>query len=274
MWPGYARSVGKDGFFHFMAFDADRPVAIAALCVFEGLGYLFAAATAENDRRRGAQQALIAAESNGPSRSVARLWCRRPSICSSTPTGTCSARASRTPTKRKCTSGMPDLADCCGPKMLTPDMKRIIEEQRLGFVATVNADGTPNVSPKGTFVVVDDATIAFGDIRSPGTLRNLRIQPARRGELRRSIRAQGLSLRRHGRRGGARRTAALTRSWPISGVRSRPRMRAIVTITVTKALPLTSPAYDDGTTEVEIRRVVDEPVPQAAAERAVRGSIG
>ena len=33
-----------------------------------------------------------------------------------------------------------------------------------------------------------------------------------------------------------------------------PRMRAIVTITVTKALPLTSPAYDDGTTEPEIRR--------------------
>jgi hypothetical protein len=32
------------------------------------------------------------------------------------------------------------------------------------------------------------------------------------------------------------------------------RMRAIVTITVTKALPLTSPAYDDGTTEPEIRR--------------------
>ncbi|HWB45696.1 MAG TPA: GNAT family N-acetyltransferase, partial [Hyphomicrobiaceae bacterium] len=60
LWPQYARSVGKDGFFHYMAFDGDRPVAIAALCVFEGLGYLFAAATAENDRRRGAQQALIA----------------------------------------------------------------------------------------------------------------------------------------------------------------------------------------------------------------------
>ena len=27
--------------------------------------------------------------------------------------------------------------------MLTADMKRIIEEQRLGFVATAAADGTP-----------------------------------------------------------------------------------------------------------------------------------
>ena len=61
--------------------------------------------------------------------------------------------------------------------MLTPDMKRIIEEQRLGFVATADLDGAPNVSPKGTFIVVDDETIAFGEIRSPGTIRNLRANP-------------------------------------------------------------------------------------------------
>jgi len=60
MWREYERSAGKDGFFHFMAFDADRPVAIGALAVFEGLGYLNSAATAEVDRKRGAQQALIA----------------------------------------------------------------------------------------------------------------------------------------------------------------------------------------------------------------------
>jgi GNAT superfamily N-acetyltransferase len=60
LWPGYLRSAGKPGFFHYMAFDGGRPVAIAALCVFEDIGYLMAAATAESDRRRGAQQALIA----------------------------------------------------------------------------------------------------------------------------------------------------------------------------------------------------------------------
>ena len=43
-----------------MAFDGARPVAIAALCVFEDIGYLMAAATVESHRRRGAQQALIA----------------------------------------------------------------------------------------------------------------------------------------------------------------------------------------------------------------------
>src|ERR1700744_3505102 len=60
LWPGYLRSAGKQGFFHYMAFDGTRPVAIAALCIFEEIGYLMAAATKESDRRRGAQQALIA----------------------------------------------------------------------------------------------------------------------------------------------------------------------------------------------------------------------
>jgi GNAT superfamily N-acetyltransferase len=60
LWPEYARSAGRDKFFHYMAFDGERPVAIAALCIFEDLGYLMAAATAEDSRKRGAQQALIA----------------------------------------------------------------------------------------------------------------------------------------------------------------------------------------------------------------------
>jgi hypothetical protein len=61
LWPEFAASAGKDGFFHYMAFDGSRPVAIAALCMFEDIGYLMAAATVESDRMRGAQQALIAA---------------------------------------------------------------------------------------------------------------------------------------------------------------------------------------------------------------------
>jgi GNAT superfamily N-acetyltransferase len=61
LWPEYARSAGRDNFFHYMAFDGTRPVAVAALCMFEDLGYLTAARTAESHRKRGAQQALIAA---------------------------------------------------------------------------------------------------------------------------------------------------------------------------------------------------------------------
>jgi hypothetical protein len=34
--------------------------------------------------------------------------------------------------------------------LISADMKRVVEEQRLAFVATVCPDGTPNLSPKGT----------------------------------------------------------------------------------------------------------------------------
>jgi GNAT superfamily N-acetyltransferase len=61
LWPEFERLAGKPGFFHYMAFDGKIPVATAALCVFEDLGYLMAARTAESHRKRGAQQAFIAA---------------------------------------------------------------------------------------------------------------------------------------------------------------------------------------------------------------------
>jgi hypothetical protein len=37
------------------------------------------------------------------------------------------------------------------PTMLTPDMKRIIEAA-LGFVATADLDGSPNMSPKSSML--------------------------------------------------------------------------------------------------------------------------
>ena len=56
-------------------------------------------------------------------------------------------------------------------------MIRLIEDFNAGSVASTSADGTPVVSPKGTFVVVDDGCIAFGNIRSPATVENLRARP-------------------------------------------------------------------------------------------------
>src|SRR3989442_12308030 len=53
-------------------------------------------------------------------------------------------------------------------------MRRVVEEQRLAFVARVRPDGPPNLSPKGTTAVWDDDHLVFANIRSPGTLANLR----------------------------------------------------------------------------------------------------
>ena len=78
--------------------------------------------------------------------------------------------------------------------VLNSEMKRLVERQRLGFVATVCPDGTPNLSPKGTTAVWDDNHLVFADIRS-----RLRLQPSTqfRGQDQRyrSHSPQGVSFR-------------------------------------------------------------------------------
>jgi GNAT superfamily N-acetyltransferase len=59
-WPDFRRSLGAPGFFHYVAYVAGRPIGSAALQVHDDVGHLCMAFTAEADRRRGAQQALIA----------------------------------------------------------------------------------------------------------------------------------------------------------------------------------------------------------------------
>jgi uncharacterized protein len=58
--------------------------------------------------------------------------------------------------------------------ILTDEMKRLIREQRLGFYATVSADGSPNLSPKATTFVLDDEHLFFADVRSEQTVENIR----------------------------------------------------------------------------------------------------
>ena len=41
-------------------------------------------------------------------------------------------------------------------------------------MATVSSDGTPNISPKGTIIGWTSETLAFADIRSPDTMNNLK----------------------------------------------------------------------------------------------------
>ena len=56
---------------------------------------------------------------------------------------------------------------------ISDDIKNFVNSQKLGYVATVSKDGTPNLSPKGTIIVMDESTLVFADIRSPKTMENL-----------------------------------------------------------------------------------------------------
>lgn len=138
--------------------------------------------------------------------------------------------------------------------ILTDDMKRVLREQRLGFVATVCPDGTPNLSPKGTATVWDDDHIVFADIRSPGTLRNLRENPAMEINVVDPVARKGYRFKGTSRvlSEGPEYESALEfydREFHIA----RERINAVVLMKVEQAKPLISPAYDDGTSEAEVR---------------------
>jgi predicted pyridoxine 5'-phosphate oxidase superfamily flavin-nucleotide-binding protein len=60
---------------------------------------------------------------------------------------------------------------------ITADMEAIIKQAMLSFVATVNEDGTPSLSPKAS-LTVKNGTLYFSNIASPLTILNLRRNPA------------------------------------------------------------------------------------------------
>ena len=140
---------------------------------------------------------------------------------------------------------------------LTEPMKRLIRNYTAGAVGTVNEDGTPAVSPKATFVVIDEGYIAFGNIRSPGTVSNIRTRPDVEVNFidvltRRAVRVKGRAeIIEQGSEEGRRLLPAFEERW----APYLEHMQDFVGISITHAELITSPAYDIGHTAEELRRV-------------------
>src|ERR1700729_1064838 len=60
---------------------------------------------------------------------------------------------------------------------LDADMQSLVRRTILCFAATINGDGSPNLSPKSTLIVHDDQHLLFANIASPRTVANLRLDP-------------------------------------------------------------------------------------------------
>lgn len=138
--------------------------------------------------------------------------------------------------------------------MLSPQMQDLIITFPLGFVATLNPDGTPAVSPKGTFLVLDTQTIAYGDIRSPGTRRNLTSNPATEVNFvdpfrRIALRASGTTTL-HAK--GSDWFSAHHPRWLDVFGSLADRISHLVVINLTKTKLVKTPPYDDGATEAEM----------------------
>jgi uncharacterized protein len=140
--------------------------------------------------------------------------------------------------------------------ILTEDMKRLVSEQRLGFVATVCPDGTPNLSPKGTTAVWDDDHIVFADIRSPATVSNLRRNPSTEINVVDPIVRKGYRFK--GVASVVTEGALFERILDFYRTErnldeGRTRIRSFVLVKINEAMPLISPAYDQGLTEEQVR---------------------
>ncbi len=128
-------------------------------------------------------------------------------------------------------------------------------DEGLGFVATINADGTPNLSPKGTLASWDGEHLVFADIASPKTSENLDRNPAIAVNvvdplIRRGYRFAGTAIVH---RYGAAFEAGVKFYEHRGTVQARARIRAIIVIEVSKSRPLRSPAYALGATEEELK---------------------
>ena len=135
---------------------------------------------------------------------------------------------------------------------ITSEIKAFLDTQKLGYVATVSSDGKPNISPKGTIIPWSENLLAFADIRSPDTMMNLQNNPfveinvidplSRKGYLftgiAKIIKDTPLYVEIHNH-------------YRTHGIQSP--INSIVIVDVASVSTVTSPLYDLGKTEEEIK---------------------
>ncbi|MFB1006198.1 MAG: pyridoxamine 5'-phosphate oxidase family protein [Nitrosopumilus sp.] len=136
--------------------------------------------------------------------------------------------------------------------VITSEIKNFLDVQKLGYVATVSSDGKPNISPKGTIIAWSSTLLAFADIRSPDTLLNLQYNPFVEINVIDPLSRKGYLFSG---------TAKIIKDTPLyddilthyrnNGIQSP--INSIVIVDVSSVSTVTSPLYDLGKTEDEIK---------------------
>ena len=136
--------------------------------------------------------------------------------------------------------------------IITEEIKNFVNFQKLGYVATISADNTPNLSPKGTIMVLDESHLAFAHIHSPQTVENLKHNPSieinvvdpfsRRGYRFKGI-AEIIST--------GDKFDKIISHYKETGVKSS--IETIIAVKIEKLSEVLSPLYDLGYTEEELK---------------------
>ena len=131
------------------------------------------------------------------------------------------------------------------------DIKNFVNFQKLGYVATISNDGTPNLSPKGTIAVIDESTMVFADIRSPQTMQNLQENPSIEINVVDPFQRSGYRFKGDGKIiNNGSEFEKILEYYVKTGVKSK--INAVVIVDVKSMSEITSPSYDLGATKDEL----------------------
>jgi len=134
---------------------------------------------------------------------------------------------------------------------ISDDIKNFVNSQKLGYVATVSKDGTPNLSPKGTIMVMDESTLVFADIRSPKTMENLQENTSVEINVIDPFKRLGYRFKGDGKIvNEGTEFDKILEYYKDVGVKSK--INSVVVIDVKTMSEVTSPSYDLGATEDEL----------------------
>ena len=135
---------------------------------------------------------------------------------------------------------------------INEEISNFLNLQKLGYVATVSSDGMPNISPKGTIIGWSKNQLAFADIRSPDTMKNLEINPNVEINVIDPLLRKGFLFK------GSTKIIQdsplydeILKYYRESGIKSP--INSIVLVDVTEISEVTSPLYDMGIGEDEIK---------------------
>ena len=136
---------------------------------------------------------------------------------------------------------------------ISESIKKFLSVQKLGYVATILENGTPNLSPKGTIIAWDENTLAFADIRSPNTMKNLEKNPNLEINVVDPLLRKGFRFKGQGTiiKNGQTYDAILNH-YRENGIKSP--IGGIVLVEVSEFMEVTSPLYDQGFSEEEIKK--------------------
>ena len=134
---------------------------------------------------------------------------------------------------------------------ISDDVKNFVNSQKLGYVATVSKDGTPNLSPKGTIIVMDESTLVFADIRSPKTMENLQENTSVEINVVDPFKRLGYRFKGDGKIvNEGTEFDKILEYYKNLGVKSK--INSVVVVDVKIMSEVTSPSYDLGATEDEL----------------------